>query len=318
MTGNSLRFSTNGLAPKDRFSFWREVFGRSIVRLDFESVNDIPFQAEATLYGFDGLGIALGSTTGLRSSRTKELLADGADDLIVSITLAGTCRATQSRRELTIETGEATLLTVADVGSSVYPQSSRILNLRVPRRSLTALVANPEAAVMQRVPADTEVLQLLIDYVTMAVSRHSLADVELRRVLGTHVHDLVALMVGATRDGIEIAGSRGLRMARLNAIKSDIMARLSNEKLSVGEIATRHRMTPRYVQLLFESEGKTFSEYLVEQRLQRAYRMLTNSVGWTIGSIAFEVGFSNLSYFNRTFRRRYGMTPSDVREAARR
>ena len=33
----------------------------------------------------------------------------------------------------------------------------------------------------------------------------------------------------------------------------------------------------------------------------------------TIGSLASELGFGDLSYFNRSFRRVYGMTPSDVR-----
>jgi AraC-like DNA-binding protein len=32
-----------------------------------------------------------------------------------------------------------------------------------------------------------------------------------------------------------------------------------------------------------------------------------------ISAIAFEVGFGNLSYFNRAFRLRFGMTPSDAR-----
>ena len=36
----------------------------------------------------------------------------------------------------------------------------------------------------------------------------------------------------------------------------------------------------------------------------------------TVSAIAFDVGFANLSYFNRRFRRRYGATPSEVREAA--
>jgi AraC-like DNA-binding protein len=31
-----------------------------------------------------------------------------------------------------------------------------------------------------------------------------------------------------------------------------------------------------------------------------------------------EVGFGDLSYFNRSFRRRFGMTPSDARQHARR
>jgi AraC-like DNA-binding protein len=37
----------------------------------------------------------------------------------------------------------------------------------------------------------------------------------------------------------------------------------------------------------------------------------------SIIGIAFDVGFGNLSYFNRLFRRTYGATPSDVRAGAR-
>ncbi|QPC89705.1 helix-turn-helix domain-containing protein [Mesorhizobium sp. INR15] len=33
----------------------------------------------------------------------------------------------------------------------------------------------------------------------------------------------------------------------------------------------------------------------------------------SIGATAFQVGFGDISYFNRTFRRRYGVAPSDVR-----
>jgi AraC-like DNA-binding protein len=110
-----------------------------------------------------------------------------------------------------------------------------------------------------------------------------------------------------------------LRAARLNAIKADIVARLGDEGLSVAATALRHRVTPRYVHMLFEVEGVTFSEYVIEQRLARAYRMLQDQTyaGHTISAVAFEVGFSNLSHFNRVFRRRYGATPSEVRAHAR-
>ena len=40
--------------------------------------------------------------------------------------------------------------------------------------------------------------------------------------------------------------------------------------------------------------------------------------GCTVSSIAYDLGFGDVSYFNRVFRRLYGATPSDVREAARR
>jgi AraC-like DNA-binding protein len=38
--------------------------------------------------------------------------------------------------------------------------------------------------------------------------------------------------------------------------------------------------------------------------------------GPTIGSVAFDVGFGDLSYFNRTFRRRYGAAPTEIRQSA--
>jgi AraC-like DNA-binding protein len=37
-----------------------------------------------------------------------------------------------------------------------------------------------------------------------------------------------------------------------------------------------------------------------------------------VSAIAFAAGFGDLSYFNRTFRRRFGATPSDLRAQAQR
>ena len=74
-------------------------------------------------------------------------------------------------------------------------------------------------------------------------------------------------------------------------------------------------VTPRYVQRLFESDGTTFSEFLVGQRLARAHRLLCepNLGHMAISEIAYDAGFGDLSYFNRRFRRLYGLTPRDVR-----
>jgi AraC-like DNA-binding protein len=67
--------------------------------------------------------------------------------------------------------------------------------------------------------------------------------------------------------------------------------------------------------MLFDGDGTTFSEFVLLQRLNRAYRMLADPrfSDRTVGSLASEAGFGDLSYFNRSFRRVYGMTPSDVR-----
>jgi AraC-like DNA-binding protein len=56
------------------------------------------------------------------------------------------------------------------------------------------------------------------------------------------------------------------------------------------------------------------------ERLARAHRMLGDPrfADRSIGEVAMEAGFGDLSYFNRAFRRRYGASPSAVHTAARR
>lgn len=138
---------------------------------------------------------------------------------------------------------------------------------------------------------------------------------ELVRTVAIHLRDLAALMLGPARDAAVVAEGRGLRAARLTAIKRDIIDHLDQPDLTVSAIATRHAITPRYVQLLFASEGATFSEFVLDQRLGYVHRLLTDPLfaGRSISALAFEAGFGDVSYFNRAFRRRYGATPSDIR-----
>ena len=54
--------------------------------------------------------------------------------------------------------------------------------------------------------------------------------------------------------------------------------------------------------MLFEGEGTTFTEFVLNERLMRAHRMLTDLrfADRLISTIAFDVGFGDLSYFNNS------------------
>jgi AraC-like DNA-binding protein len=122
------------------------------------------------------------------------------------------------------------------------------------------------------------------------------------------------------RDGLAIAEGRGIRAARPRAIVADITANLTNCDLTAAAVARRQHVTPRYVHKLFEGEGLTFSAFVLDRRLSRAHRILSEPRfgDRSISSVAFDVGFGDLSYFNRVFRRRYEATPSEIRQGAKR
>jgi AraC-like DNA-binding protein len=71
---------------------------------------------------------------------------------------------------------------------------------------------------------------------------------------------------------------------------------------------------------LFEQDGSSFSSFVLAERLRRVRRMLADRryAHLNIAQVAHENGFGDVSYFNRSFRRHFGATPSDVREDARR
>jgi AraC-like DNA-binding protein len=128
-----------------------------------------------------------------------------------------------------------------------------------------------------------------------------------------------ALAIGATRDATEIADGRGLRAARLRAIKADIVRNLREGDVSINALALRHRVSARYIQRLFEGEGTTLSQFVLGQRLVQVHRMLADPchAHRAISTIAYDAGFGDLSTFNREFRRRFGATPSDIRATRR-
>ena len=315
----AIRFSTDCVPERERLPYFREALGRSFTRLELGPYDDRPVRYEATAHGFDGLGVIWGRTNGNIGRRTQPLLTDGNDDFIFGTVLSGCSLPCQVGREFRMDAGAAVLLSCSDVGSKDYPVPTEFLTLRIPRRLLNAIAINPEDALARPISANTGALRLLVDYVRLTLKDRQLASPQLRRLFTAHVHDLVALAVGATRDGANIAYGRGIRAARLQAAKAFITRNIGRADLSAKTVAIHLGVTPRYVHLLFETEGLSCNKFVVERRLVRAYEMLCDShrSDRTVTAIAFTAGFSDLSHFNRAFRRRFGMTPSEARHAGR-
>ena len=119
--------------------------------------------------------------------------------------------------------------------------------------------------------------------------------------------------------GLGVMQNGCMRIAKLQAIKSDIGQNLDRSDLSIEALAARHACTSRFVQRLFEMVGTTFTEYVLAQRLVRAYRKLVDPryKSAKISAIAYDCGFNDVSYFNRMFRRHFATAPSDVRGPGR-
>lgn len=83
-----------------------------------------------------------------------------------------------------------------------------------------------------------------------------------------------------------------------------------NEALQIGDMAERCRLSPRRFTTLFKQlTGRTFSQYLNEQRIQYACRRLEET-----GHILYachESGFNDVAYFYRVFKKFKGESPGE-------
>lgn len=312
-----LRFSTTDLPRHDRIAMWREHYAHTIFRVAVEPVCDASFQATVSSRALPALQLLYGAVSAVRISRTREYLADGNDDLGFVINRAGRLAAIARDREVALREGDAVLVNSAEPTVFDRSTSGGSFSIRIPRAVLASLVVDLDDVVMRPIARSMSTLKLLTSYVYPLMEEDELTPA-LRRLAVTHVHDLVALALGATRDAVDVAQGRGVRAARLHVAKSYICEHCRSPSLSIATVAKHLEVTPRYLQKLFEREGGTFSAFLLGQRLDWAHRALTNPKFGSrqVSTIAYEAGFGDISYFNRCFRQRFGATPRDVRVSA--
>lgn len=321
----SYRFSIDSLPERDRVAYWRESFGRNVMRLDMEPSEEEPLRFEITRHCLGDIAVVSARTSGHRATRTPELLGDSNDDHVLVVPEHRAVLAQARGREIVQQPGQALLMKLDETGCAEQPAAPRpgqpenFLHVQFPRGMLAPLVPGLDDLMLSVIPARNEALRLLRGYAGMLSGDDELVTAHTAHAIGTHILDLAVLAIGGSRDARALARTRGLGAARLASIKAYVRARAGDPGLTVADAARYAGISPGYVWRLFATEEGSFSGYLLEQRLERARRMLASAAfaQFRISAIAYKAGFGDLSYFNRAFRRRYGATPSDVRANSR-
>lgn len=311
-------FSTDWLPEQDRFGVFLEEVARKLIRLEVAPRGEAPFYAHFRSVRLGAVNFVEAKYSPASYGRSRDMLADGNDDFLFRINASSSFNLDEANR--TLRQGEGALVDNARPGFASCATAGAGLLISLPRKTLLNLVPGAEdLARLAIVGGHRPEMTLLRNYLATLLDSPAIDDATLK-VAGAHVLDLVSLALGATGDVAHHASVRGLRAARALAVRQSVLAQLRNPGLSSADIAKANAISERYLRELFKDIGTSFSDYLIERRLELAHRLLTNPLyrNRRISEIAFEAGFSDLSHFNRRFRTRFGDTPSAARAAARR
>lgn len=307
-----MRFSSANLPEIERNTVLREVFGRGICNMELIPLTDTPV-VDAELRAMPGLNVMWGHNSPHRMEIDPTRYG-GSDTFMMSL-FDNDLHVRHRAGEDDITPGSALIVSTEQALAAECASACRHVTLRLDYARLAHLVSNAGDFQMRMLPADRGVLQLLRGYLDLLRDTDEPLSAQAEHAIVSHIYDLVAVAMGPGRDIAEIVRGRGVQAARLNTIRQHVLANLGDHRLSVQQVATQQGVTTRYVQMLFESEGTTFSEFVLRERLAWTMRTLCDpaALGRSISTIALDAGFGDLSYFNRVFRRTFGETPSDVR-----
>ena len=102
------------------------------------------------------------------------------------------------------------------------------------------------------------------------------------------------------------------RTARLAPVLEQVELNYA-DPITLKEAASLAKISvPQFVRLFKKVAGMSFVSYLTHVRLSRSVRLLKES-RLTIAEVAYQVGFSDQSYFDRRFKAAFGQTPRDFR-----
>jgi AraC-like DNA-binding protein len=302
-----------GLDDRQRFLRFAELFEHFSNTGELDPAPDVPFRADMNSIhiGTTMLGRCDGTFTTVRRELRQVLETNDDRYCLVRNSSARASTLMHCGREFTLRPDAIALLKLDEPFFGADGTSrKRFTNVHLPMMTLRAMVPGVEEMVGREL-APGGALSLAMDYSDLLL-RHPDAVEEAGMAIANHLLDLAALGLGARGD-LALASQRGgLRAVRLKAVLTILEQRFAEPDFSAHKLAAAAGLSERYVnELLFEA-GAGFTTRLNELRMRKAADLLARSEG-RISDIAFECGFNDLSYFNRCFRRRFGLTPTAAR-----
>ncbi len=317
-----LVLSTDDL-PKDldeeaRFKLWRDMYSDSIGPFVASRLPVRPFGVKWEFMQFEQVRLARYAGTVQDLVRTPQQAAAAAIDCYEFSFVTGPTPyfRVQRDQEAVLTRGEATFQSSLEATSTRTAAPSSWIGVMIPRLALLDLVPVAEDLVAAPLDQNSPIVRHIQKYMGILFDPDGIEDdPALLKHVGATLVDLVALALGAQGDAAAIARMRGLRASRVRAILAAIQAGFTDPVFSPQSVAMKLGLSARYVHDLLQETGVSFSERVLELRLQKARSMLAHHRHdpMKISDIALACGFNEVSYFNRSFRRRFGASPTEYR-----
>ena len=308
-------FSTDAVHPRNRFDFWHEMASKTIVGHESRPRNRLKFEAAIHSADLAGMDLIVFETAPMHAARTRRNIAHTPDDcLLICREIAGEAGLEQDGRQALLAPGEFTVIDPQRPYTAEFATRSKMLVLKLPRRSLEARFGRVNDVTALKLQPDDRILALTSAHLAMLPDCAGAIAPAAMATVAQYTLDLIALSLSAATGSDKPARSAARSLAAAN-LRAFIEMRLSDTALDPSSAAGGAGISVRYANALLADEGTSLLRLIQTRRLDQCGRALANPLQRhrTISEIAFAWGFSDLTHFGRLFKKRFGVSPRAYR-----
>lgn len=292
------------LPADERFDFWWEAVGQSVVSVDAASDHAADFWAQMTAVDLGLVQVSRVRSASFEARRTVRRIRQSDPEFYqLNYTLMGRSGLEQNGRQCTLVPGDFTLYDTSrpfHAWSSATPVAAEGMIVQFPHQALPLPASTVGPLLSTRLPGVGSLLADLLLHLAEQGARPALTATILELITG----------VLAAHAGVGVPGPPSLIQ-----IQAFIEDHLHEPALSPAAVAHAHHVSLRHLQRMFERQGLSAATWIRERRLTRARRDLADPRfdGLAVRAIGARWGFHNDAHFSRTFRTAFGESPGAYR-----
>lgn len=310
------RKDTSELRERDRMDYWRDAICDEFVQLDCEEVTSGDFLGE--LHG--GVGIS-----DLRFSeviadphlvvRSKRQIAKSTEaDFLISFQIENRGLIRQNGREARLKPGSFAMYDSTKPYSLTFKERFHQFVLQMPKEVLSRHLVNPEQYTAVATSAHAGLGAVLTQFIFSLAKELKLVRAASDE-LADNLVEMIAMAFSSSMMLEQVGTHSVVRKSLRTRILHYIDTNLCDSQLSNAQIAQAAGISIRYLHKLFEQEVESTHALVLRKRLERARTLLDDPAyaGHSIEQIAYSTGFSSAAHFSRSFKKHFGLSPSDIR-----
>lgn len=305
-------FRVEAGTPTSRIEMWNDVVCDQLVAVDCMQVNNpADFTGMIERRKCADIDICQVSAGGQRVMRSQRHLARAENrSFLVNVQRSGCGIVRQDGREARLDPGDLAIYSSDRKYELCFDDHFWQSVLIIPASHLIGIIPNSDQLVARRV-AHSTCTEAIVNSIDIARDRHADSSQQALQ----HISDAVLHLIASELSVFQDSDCLGrVHTHLLGEIKSFVESQLDNPDLCPQYIADHFAISVPTVHRLFAAEKITFMASVWSKRLELCRRdlaVLNKHV--SISEIAFRWGFSDFPHFSRSFKNRFGVTPSEFR-----